>query len=147
MAIQWGVSVVLEHEILGHVVKSLGLVESDGYFGIDLTPAFAFDVVLLDGLDVSESVFGKDLGSFEDEGDGLSHALDDEITMLFEDEFGKEDTLVQFGLLADPVDVGRVELGRSTAFHQQTIIILNHSLIQFLSPNIQTYHSTNHTIT
>ena len=37
--------------------------------------------------------------------------------MLFEDQLREEDSLVQSRILADSVDVGRVEFGRACSLH------------------------------
>jgi hypothetical protein len=50
----------------------------------------------VDGLDGGIAVLGEDLREFESQGDALSHALDLNGSVLFEDKFGKEKSLVQF---------------------------------------------------
>lgn len=61
--------------------------------------------------DVGKSIFVEDLCCFEDERDALSHAFDLEVSMLFEDQFAEEESLVESRLFANAVDVVLVELG------------------------------------
>jgi hypothetical protein len=65
----------------------------------------------VDTFDDSQAVLAEDLSKFESERDDLSHALDLDGSVLFEDQLGKEESLVEAGVLANAVNVGLVELG------------------------------------
>jgi hypothetical protein len=113
-------SVVPEGESLGELIEVGGLLEEDGDLGVDLPASLALDVLLLDGLDGRVAVLGEDLGELEGERDALAHALDLHAPVLFEDQLGQEEALVQPRAATDTVDVVLVELVRFLG-HQHLI--------------------------
>jgi hypothetical protein len=57
------------------------------------------------------AVLGKDLRELEGKRDALAHAFDLDFAVLFDDELGKEEALVESAGLADSVDLVFVEFG------------------------------------
>lgn len=109
-----------EGDVCSKLVKLRGLLELDGDFGIDFLSVFSLDVLLLDGGDGGVSVFGEDLCHFEGEGDALAHGFEVDVPVLFEDELGEEQGLVESARLTNPVDVVLVELdGLAHCFEQK----------------------------
>ena len=50
------------------------------------------------------------MGELECKGDGLTHGFELDSSVLFEDEFGEEDSLVEPRIPANPVDIVLIEL-------------------------------------
>ncbi len=113
-------SIVPKGESLSKLIEVCGLLEEDGDLGVDLPASLSLDVLLLDALDGCVAVLGEDLAELEGQRDALAHTFDLHGAVLFEDQLGEEEALVESRAAADAVDVVLVEL-MSLLGHQHLI--------------------------
>ena len=98
-----------ESDALGQLIEVCCFLEDDGDFGVDGLRISLVHVLLSDLVDDCVSVLGKNLGKFEDERNAFSHTLNLHTAVLFDDELGEEETLVELAGPAHSVHVGLVE--------------------------------------
>lgn len=94
MGYSYVLSFASEGDSFSHLVELGSLLQSDGNLGVEGLAVLVLEVFLLDLFDGGVSVFAEDLGELEGERDALSHTLDLNIGVLFDDEFGQEQSLV-----------------------------------------------------
>lgn len=98
-----------ESDAFGQLIEICCFLEEDGDFGVDGLGISLVHVLFSDLVNDGVSVLREDLGKFEDQGNAFSHTLNLHTAVLFDDEFGEEEALVQSAGSAHSVHVGLVE--------------------------------------
>ena len=115
------VSLGFEDESFGKLIEVSRLFQGDDEFWVNGFSVSSFNVFGSYVWDGGQTVFSEDLGELADKWDAFSHTFNLSRPMLFDDKFGKEQSLVQSCISSNSEDVGFVEL-RALITH---LVLLN----------------------
>lgn len=119
-----------EFETLSEFVELGGLVQHDSQLRVDASGSLSFQVAGVNRADGGQAILLQNLWELGNQGDWFTHTLNLDASMLFEDQLGQEDTLVESWVSSDSVNVGGVELGAFGGHVELWLYLINYIYIK-----------------